>query len=67
MHKWVLPSINRHLSLMPHNFWDLIPADTNAMEGSHADDNRKRGMNRNLVEAIMVYSYCLFLYCYYLT
>ena len=39
---------------MPQTFWDLIPADTNAMEGNHADNNRKRETNRSIVEAILV-------------
>jgi len=54
MHRWIAPSINRYLSKMPRQNWDLMPADSNAMEGSHADDNRKRGTNRSLVEAILV-------------
>ncbi|KAL1937198.1 hypothetical protein VTO73DRAFT_14471 [Trametes versicolor] len=39
MHAWLLPSISRHLTKMPLKFWDLVPSDTNALEGSHADDN----------------------------
>ena len=38
-----------------HNFWDLMPTDTNAMEGSHADNNQKQGTNWSIVEAILMY------------
>lgn len=54
MHKWIAPSINRHLSSIPKEHWDLMPADTNAMEGSHANDNRERGTNRSLVDAVLM-------------
>src|SRR5882672_738492 len=55
MHRWIQLSINRSLTKMPFDHWNLMPNDTNAMEGSHADDNRKRGTNCSLLEAIMVY------------
>lgn len=35
--------------------WDLIPNNTNAMEGSHATDNRVSAVNRSLLEAILLY------------
>lgn len=54
MHRWIAPSINRYLLKMPHQNWYLMPAATNAMEGSHADDNGKRGTDRSLIEAILV-------------
>src|ERR1700722_17753035 len=41
---------------MPCRNWDLMPADTNTMEGSHADDNHKQGTNHSLIEAILVYT-----------
>ena len=45
MHWWIPPSINHYLSSMPHDFWDLMPADTNVMDSSHTDDNWKLIIN----------------------
>ncbi|KAJ7602245.1 hypothetical protein FB45DRAFT_883501 [Roridomyces roridus] len=51
---WLLPSLNRHLSKMDNKFWDLTPSDTNALEGSHAGDNRINHTNHALIEAILL-------------
>lgn len=55
MHAWLLPSIIRHLTKMPLKFWDLVPSDTNALEGSHADDNRAVPTNLPLADSILLY------------
>ena len=54
VHKWIIPSINCTFTKMPLNHWDLVPNNTNTMEGSHTDDNRIRGINHSLVDAIFV-------------
>ncbi|KAJ6611295.1 hypothetical protein B0H10DRAFT_1809895 [Mycena sp. CBHHK59/15] len=37
---WLLPSLNRSLTQMSHLHWDLMPGDTNPIEGSHMQDNQ---------------------------
>ncbi|KAJ7468536.1 hypothetical protein FB451DRAFT_1177325 [Mycena latifolia] len=58
MHKlsypWLLPSLNRKLTNMPERHWDLTPADTNPIEGSHAQDNQVNHTNHNLITAILL-------------
>jgi hypothetical protein len=38
---------------MSNNHWDVTPSDTNAIEGSHAEDNRIDKGNDTLLEAIL--------------
>ena len=54
IHKWIIPSINWSVTKMPRNHWDLVPNDTNTMEGSHTDDNRIRGINHSPVDTILM-------------
>ncbi|KAJ7053187.1 hypothetical protein C8F01DRAFT_997005, partial [Mycena amicta] len=51
---WLLPSLNRYLSKMKNLHFDLIPNDTNAIEGSHAADNRIDRTNHTLLEAMLL-------------
>ncbi|KAJ7702531.1 hypothetical protein B0H16DRAFT_1639892 [Mycena metata] len=51
---WLLPSLNRQLSKINHDHWDLTPRDTNPIEGSHAQDNQVNSTNRSLIEAILL-------------
>ncbi|KAJ7840946.1 hypothetical protein B0H14DRAFT_3695136 [Mycena olivaceomarginata] len=52
---WLLPSLNRFLTSMPTRHWDLMPGDTNPIEGSHAPDNQVNHTNRSLLEAILLH------------
>lgn len=54
MRRRIAPS-SKIISKMSHENWDLMLADTNAMEGGRVDDNCKRGTNWSLVDAIMLY------------
>ncbi|KAF5347847.1 hypothetical protein D9758_013844 [Tetrapyrgos nigripes] len=45
---WLLSSLNRHLSLMDPSHWDIVPANTNMIEGSHAQDNQVTGIQHTL-------------------
>ncbi|KAJ7681245.1 hypothetical protein B0H14DRAFT_2655407 [Mycena olivaceomarginata] len=38
---------------MSNNHWDVTPSDTNAIEGSHAEDNRIDKGNDTLLEVIL--------------
>lgn len=51
---WLLPSLNRCLSKMRPEHWDLIPSNTNQIEGSHANDNQVMETNHPLLEAILL-------------
>ncbi|KAJ7572462.1 hypothetical protein C8J56DRAFT_905480 [Mycena floridula] len=51
---WLLPSINRHLTQMNKDHFDLAPNDSNAIEGSHVQDNQVNGIQRNLQAAILM-------------
>ncbi|KAJ7191872.1 hypothetical protein GGX14DRAFT_596831 [Mycena pura] len=44
----------RYLSKMSNTHWDLIPDDTNAIEGSHAADNRLNNTNHTFLEATLL-------------
>ncbi|KAF8983291.1 hypothetical protein BDQ17DRAFT_1378123 [Cyathus striatus] len=50
---WLLPSLNRHLSLMHPDHWDLLPSNTNIVESSHANDNHVTSTNHSLLQAIL--------------
>ncbi|KAJ7114462.1 hypothetical protein C8R44DRAFT_984424 [Mycena epipterygia] len=51
---WLLPSLNRCLTSMSKLHWDLMPGDTNPIEGSHVQDNQVNSVNRTLLEAILL-------------
>ncbi|KAE9384038.1 hypothetical protein BT96DRAFT_842891, partial [Gymnopus androsaceus JB14] len=51
---WLLPSYNRSLSQMKKKYWDLMPADTNPIEGSHAQDNQVMSTNHPILHAIIL-------------
>ncbi|KAJ7052359.1 hypothetical protein C8F01DRAFT_1332895 [Mycena amicta] len=53
-YRWLLPSLNRYLSKMKNSHFDFIPNDTNAIEGSHAADNRIDRTNHTLLEAMLL-------------
>ncbi|KAF7371891.1 hypothetical protein MVEN_00046400 [Mycena venus] len=52
-YRWLLPSLNRYLSKMSNNHWDVTPIDTNAIEGSRAEDNRIDKGDDTFLEAIL--------------
>ncbi|KLO05889.1 hypothetical protein SCHPADRAFT_838781, partial [Schizopora paradoxa] len=53
-HAWLLPAICDHSSRMPKQYRDLIPPDTNSLEGSHASDNLVSSTNNEILQAIML-------------
>ncbi|KAJ7573260.1 hypothetical protein C8J56DRAFT_1066680 [Mycena floridula] len=54
MYPWLLPSLNRHLTQMNKNHFDLAPNNSNAVEGSHVQDNQVKGVGRSMVMAAMM-------------
>lgn len=53
MHPWYLPSVNRFLSPMKEENWNLTPNDTNMAETAHAARNQETGIGRPLLAAIL--------------
>ncbi|KAJ3567448.1 hypothetical protein NP233_g6361 [Leucocoprinus birnbaumii] len=53
-YNWLLPSLNQLLSKMDKAHWNLMPSNTNLVEGSHAGDNLLTEVNRPLLEAILL-------------
>ncbi|KAF8995565.1 hypothetical protein BDQ17DRAFT_1545141 [Cyathus striatus] len=51
---WLLPSLNKHLSKMVPEHWDILPSNTNIIEGSHAHDNRVTAANHSVLQAILL-------------
>ena len=51
-HKWYLPSLNAHVSPMPHDHWSLTPKNTNIGEGAHAHTNLYTGTGLSLLVSI---------------
>ncbi|KIJ42487.1 hypothetical protein M422DRAFT_48156 [Sphaerobolus stellatus SS14] len=50
---WVLKAINPMLSLIPREFWDTTPDDSNLVETAHVGHNKETGINNTLLGMIL--------------
>lgn len=55
-HPWFLPSINRFLSPMDNESWDLTPHHTNLVETAHAARNAETSVGVPVLTAILEYA-----------
>ncbi|KAH9928873.1 uncharacterized protein B0H18DRAFT_1117695 [Fomitopsis serialis] len=53
-HPWFWASVNKHLSKIPADDWDLIPANTNLNESAHPFTNQHTGTNLPLLDSIQL-------------
>jgi hypothetical protein len=52
-HPWLLPSLNRFLSRIDGESWDLTPNHTNIAESAHAARNAETSIGVAVVTAIL--------------
>lgn len=52
-HPWLLLSLNRFLSPMSNENWDLTPNHTNIVESAHAGMNAATSIGVNILTAIL--------------
>ena len=53
IYPWLLPSLNRSLTKMDNESWDLTPNHTNIVETTHAATNAVTLIGKEILEAII--------------